>query len=50
MEEKSDFVVLPKKKALNNFEDLMWFQYGNQEESDQAWDRLQKSQFKEKGE
>ncbi len=50
MEKKSEITVLPKKRALDNFEDLMWFQYGNQEESDAAWERLQSSTPSKTGE
>lgn len=42
MEKYSDVIVLPKKVALNNFKDLMLFQYGNKKESEAAWKRLQK--------
>lgn len=40
---EENLVIIDKKKAMNNFDDIMLFQYGIKEESDKAFERLKKS-------
>ncbi len=43
---EENIIILTREKALENFEELMYFQYGDKEESEKAFKRLKEKSDK----